>query len=147
MTESKSLSDGERLERLEELLNKSTDSQVPFSTAVVHVFDISCPEMEMYLVLLDYPESTPNELADLLDLTRRLMSKRLNSLCEKGMATRKERIDNKAGVRYEYTAQPLDETIDWMTDEIDNWSADVGEQLATFRMEWPDHDDQELESV
>jgi predicted transcriptional regulator len=147
MSESESLSDGERLERLEELLNKESDAQLPFTTAVVDVFDIKCPEMETYLVLLEYPESTPNELADVLDHTRRLMSLRLNSLCEKGLATRRERMDNKAGIRYEYTAQPLEETVDWMTEEIEEWSAEVSEQLGTFREEWPETGQQETESV
>jgi predicted transcriptional regulator len=147
MSHSEPRSEGERLDELEQLLGERSDTQLPFTTAVVTVFDIKCPEMEIYLALLDHPESTPNELGDVLDRGRSGVGKRLRSLVEKGLVTRQERLDSKRGTRYEYTAQPLDETVDWMTNEIEEWSADVSEQLATFREEWPDRDGQEAESV
>lgn len=135
------------MEELAELLDEESESQLPFTTAVVEVFDIKCPEMEIYLALLDHPESTPIELTDVLDRERSGIGKRLRSLCEKGLVTRQERLDGKRGTRYEYTAQPLDETVDWMTNEIEEWSADVSKQLATFREEWPNRDGQEAESA
>lgn len=147
MSHSPPRSDGKRLDELEQLLSERSDAQLPFTEAVVTVFDIKCPEMETYLALLDHPESTPNELTDVLDRERSGIGKRLRSLCEKGLVTRQKRVDTKSGTRYEYTAQPLDETVDWMTNEIDEWSADVSDQLATFREEWPDRDGQEAKST
>lgn len=147
MTRSESLSEGERLKRLEQLLSDETEEQLPFTTAVVAIFDIKCPEMEIYLALLEHPESTPNELTDVLDRGRSVIGMRLRGLCEKDLATRKERVDDKSGTRYEYTAKPLDETVDWMNEQIDEWSADVSNQLATFREEWPALDQDETESA
>jgi predicted transcriptional regulator len=148
MSHSPPRSEGERLDQLEQMLSERSDSQLPFTEAVVTVFDIKCPEMEVYLALLDHPKSTPKELGDVLDRDRSSMGKRLRSLCEKGLVTRRVRTDHKSGTRYEYTAQPLDETVDWMTEEIEEWSADVSEQLATFRDEWPERNgQQEVESV
>jgi predicted transcriptional regulator len=147
MTQSVSNTEGERLERLAQLLDDESESQLPFTMAVVEIFDIKCPEMEMYLTLLEQPESTSHELADELDRGHSLISKRLRSLREKELVTRQRRIDGEAGLTYEYTAKPLDETVDWMTEEIDEWSAEVSDQLATFREEWPENDGDSAESA
>lgn len=142
-------SDGERLGQLEQMLDgERPDSELPFTTAVVSIFDIKCPEMQVYLALLDHPKSTPKEMGDVLDRERSGMGKRLRSLCEKGLATRQKRLDTKRGTRYEYTAQPLDETVEWMTNEIEDWSAEVSEQLAAFHEEWAERNgEQEVGSV
>jgi predicted transcriptional regulator len=147
MTRSESHSEGERLEQLAQLLDEESESELPFTTAVVDIFDIKCPEMEIYLTLLEHPESTPYELGDVLDRSRSGIGKRLRSLDEKGLVSRKKRIDDETGARYEYTAKPLDETVDWMAKEIDEWSADLSDQLTTFREEWPETGQQETESV
>lgn len=136
----------ERLDQLEEILRTERGEDPKFPTAVVTVFDIKCPVMETYLVVADNPQSTSEELADILEYDRHGVNRYLRDLLDKGLVSRERAVDGKPGITYEYTAKPFDEATDWMQAEMEAWSADVIEEIETLHEHYSDRS-QDTESA
>lgn len=105
------------------------DDQPDFEDLVVCVFGITEPVAETYRCLLERPESTVKDLAQVMNCDRSNVNRRLDVLREKELATRKRRILTGGGQTYEYTPTPLDQAQDLMHRTLDEWSATMHDQI------------------
>jgi predicted transcriptional regulator len=96
------------------------------------VFGIQQHESRTYLVLLDNPGSTVEELADELDRDRSNVNRSLTTLLEKGLAERQRRLLDPGGYVYQYDATPLPEAKELLHDALDGWVESVHEAIETF---------------
>jgi predicted transcriptional regulator len=83
------------------------------------IFGFTYPELKLYLVLLDNPRSTAQELAEVQDLSRTTVVGRLNTLQDRGFARpapRTTEIGNS--IAYEYVPRPLNEVKGAMTEQL-----------------------------
>jgi len=98
------------------------DEPPDFREVLVCVFDISDHEARTYLLLLDNPGSTVEELSAPLDRDRSNVNRTLATLQEKGLASREIKILPEGGNVYQYTATPLSEAQVLMHDTLDEWT-------------------------
>ena len=126
-----SSSSAPELEEIDQLVGDTGESDVSpdFGRAIATVFDIQCAEMRTYLALLDHPSATLSELGEVLDRSESNVHNRLTSLREKGLVSRERRPVETGGDVYYYTAQPLEETGEWMEEQIEEWSDRLGGQI------------------
>jgi Predicted transcriptional regulator len=103
-----------------------------FQHVMACVFGIQQHESRTYLMLLDNPGSTVEELADELDRDRSNVNRSLTTLLEKGLAERQRRLLDPGGYVYQYTATPLPEAKELLHDALDGWVESVHEAIETF---------------
>jgi predicted transcriptional regulator len=103
-----------------------------FQHVMACVFGIQQHESRTYLVLLDNPGSTVEELADELDRDRSNVNRSLTTLLEKGLAERQRRLLDPGGYVYQYDATPLPEAKELLHDALDGWVDSVHEAIETF---------------
>jgi len=103
-----------------------------FQHVMACVFGIQQHESRTYLVLLDNPGSTVEELADELDRDRSNVNRSLTTLLEKGLAERQRRLLDPGGYVYQYDATPLPEAKELLHDALDGWVESVHEAIETF---------------
>ncbi|HET7323081.1 MAG TPA: helix-turn-helix domain-containing protein [Halococcus sp.] len=108
------------------------DSEPGFEDVMVCVFDIQRHETRTYRVLLDSPDSTVEELADMLERDRSNVNRSLSTLREKALAERNRRLLEDGGHVYQYTATPLPETRELMHETLDEWTAYVHARIEEF---------------
>ena len=96
------------------------------------VFGIQAHEVRTYETLLDYPESTVEELADLLDRDRSNVNRSLSTLREKGLASRRRRLLDGGGHVYQYSGTARDEATELMHETLDEWTAYVHGRIDEF---------------
>ena len=106
-----------------------------FQHVMACVFGIQQHESRTYLVLLDNPGSTVEELADELDRDRSNVNRSLTTLLEKGLAERQRRLLDPGGYVYQYDATPLPEAKELLHDALDEWVDSVHEAIETFGRE------------
>lgn len=97
-------------------------------------FGFAYPELELYLVLLNHPRSTAQELATERDLARTTVVGRLNALQDRGLA-RPEPRETEVGNRiaYEYVPRPLDEVKEAMIEQLhEKWIAHAHDCIDEF---------------
>ncbi|AQL42658.1 TrmB family transcriptional regulator [Halorientalis sp. IM1011] len=108
------------------------DDEPGFEEVLTCVFGIQRHEARTYLELLDRPESTVAELADVLDRDRSNVNRSLSTLREKGLAGRTRRLLDDGGHVYQYTATPVAEARESMHETLDEWAAYVHERIDEF---------------
>ncbi len=118
--------------RLGELMEESDPS---FETVMSCVFGIEAHETRTYLVLLEYPGSTIEELADVLDRDRSTINRSLSTLSDRGLARRDRRLLDGGGYVYQYTAIALPEAKAALHDALDAWTATVHGVIDDFEEE------------
>lgn len=104
----------------------------PFEEVMACVFGIHGREVRTYLVLLDRPGSTIEELAAALDRDRSNVNRALSRLFELDLAVRQRRLLDSGGYVYHYTATPLSETNARLHDALDRWVATVHDRIDAF---------------
>ncbi|WP_436930729.1 helix-turn-helix domain-containing protein [Halosimplex halobium] len=108
------------------------DEDPDFEEILVCVFGIRDHEVRTYLMVLDNPDSTVEELADRLDRDRSNVNRALATLREKGLVSRKNRIVPGGGNVYQYTATPLAEARALMHETLDEWTDSVHTRIDRF---------------
>ena len=103
-----------------------------FQHVMACVFGIQEHESRTYLVLLDNPGSTVEELADELERDRSNVNRSLTTLLDKGLARRERRLLDPGGYVYQYTATPLPEAKELLHDALDECVENVHEAIETF---------------
>lgn len=103
-----------------------------FQHVMACVFGIQEHESRTYLVLLDNPGSTVEELAGELDRDRSNVNRSLTTLLEKGLASRERRLLDPGGYVYQYTATPLPEAKELLHGALDQWVDNVHDAIETF---------------
>lgn len=106
-----------------------------FEDVMACVFGISCTEADLYLTMLDHPESTAAELADAVDRDRSNVHRSLTTLRDRGLVERERRLLDSGGHVYQHTAVPLDEAKTMMHESLDEWTACVHDRIDEFGSE------------
>ena len=96
------------------------------------VFGIQDHESRTYLVLLDHPGSTVEELADTLDRDRSNVNRSLSTLREKGLVERERRLLDPGGYVYQYTAVDLPTAKGMLHESLDEWANSVHDAIDEF---------------
>ncbi|MFP8889567.1 helix-turn-helix domain-containing protein [Natrialbaceae archaeon A-CW2] len=115
--------------RLGELMEQSNP---PFRNVLSCVFGIEDHETRTYLVLLDYPGSTIEELASVLERDRSTVNRSLSTLVDRGLATRDRRLLDGGGYIYQYTAIALPEAKTMLHEALDAWTEQVHGVIDEF---------------
>jgi predicted transcriptional regulator len=108
------------------------DEQPGFEDVMACVFGLQEHEVRTYLVLLDQPGSTVEELADVLDRDRSNVNRSLSALRGKGLAERERRLLDGGGHIYQYAATPLPEARELMHETLDEWCVYVHDRIDDF---------------
>lgn len=103
-----------------------------FEHVMACVFGIQEHESRTYLVLLDHPGSTVEELAGELERDRSNVNRSLTTLLEKSLAKRERRLLDPGGYVYQYTATPLPEAKNLLHDALDQWVENVHDSIDEF---------------
>jgi predicted transcriptional regulator len=103
-----------------------------FQHVMACVFGIQEHESRTYLVLLDNPGSTVEELAEELERDRSNVNRSLTTLLEKGLVERERRLLDPGGYVYQYTATPLPEAKRLLHDALDEWVETVHDAIGSF---------------
>jgi len=108
------------------------DDEPELADVMTCVFGIQNHEVRTYTTLLDYPGSTVEELANVLDRDRSNVNRSLSTLREKGLADRQRRLLDGGGHIYQYSATPLDEARELMHDTLEEWCVYVHDRIDDF---------------
>jgi predicted transcriptional regulator len=108
------------------------DEEPGFEDVLACVFGIQEHEVRTYLMLLDNPGSTVEELADELDRDRSNVNRSLSTLREKELADRQRRLLDGGGHIYQYSGTPLPEARELMHETLDEWAAYVHDRIDEF---------------
>lgn len=108
------------------------DDEPTFEDVMACVFGVQAHEVRTYEALLDYPESTVEELSDRLDRDRSNVNRSLSTLREKELASRRRRLLDGGGHVYQYSATPRDEAGELMHETLDEWTAYVHGRIDEF---------------
>jgi predicted transcriptional regulator len=99
------------------------------------VFGIREHESEAYLTLLERPGRTTDELAEYLDRDRSNVSRSLQSLLDRNLATRERRLLDGGGFVYQYSAVDLGTVKDRLHESLERWTASVHDHIDAFGSE------------
>ena len=108
------------------------DSEPGFEEVMRCVFGIAGHEARLYLELLEAPDSTVAELADVVDRDRSNVNRGLSTLLEKDLAERRRRLLDSGGHVYQYRATSPEEARELMHRTLDEWTAYVHERIDEF---------------
>lgn len=93
------------------------------------VFGITEPVAEVYRHLVEQDGHTAEELAQTLDCEKSSVNRKLNSLQELGLVTRRRDLLKTGGFAYRYESVPLEEAQGLMHETLDEWSAFMHQQI------------------
>ncbi|MFD1646984.1 helix-turn-helix domain-containing protein [Haloarchaeobius litoreus] len=96
------------------------------------VFGIHEHETRTYLMLLDQPGSTVEELANQLERDRSNVNRSLSTLLERGLVERERRLLDSGGYVYQYTGVELPEAKEMLHTALDEWTEHVHGVIETF---------------
>jgi predicted transcriptional regulator len=82
---------------------------------------VKTSEVEAYCALSGLGKTTVQEVADRLDKSRPTTQRLLQSLVEKGLATRNEELIGVGGYKYEYIAVPPERLKVSIREMLDRW--------------------------
>ncbi|MFB6166439.1 MAG: helix-turn-helix domain-containing protein [Haloarculaceae archaeon] len=116
-------------ERFEDLLD---DDDPAIEDVLACVFDVRDHEARAYEALLARPDSTIAELAGVLDRDRSNVNRSLETLREKGLATRTRRVLDGGGHVYQYAPTPVADARERMHEALDEWAATVHASIDDF---------------
>jgi predicted transcriptional regulator len=107
------------------------------------IFGFTYPELKLYLVLLDNPRSTAQELAEVQDLSRTTVVGRLNTLQDRGFVRPAPRTTETGNsIAYEYIPRPLDEVKGAMIEQLDEeWNEYAHSCIEDFDLSSVDYRD------
>lgn len=108
------------------------DQEPEFRHVLSCVFGIQDHESRTYLVLLEHPGSTVEELANVLDRDRSNVNRSLTTLLEKGLVERERRLLDPGGYVYQYTAVPLPEAKTMLHESLEEWVESVHRKIDEF---------------
>jgi len=108
------------------------DDEPTLDEVMACVFGVQDHEVRTYEALLDYPESTVEELASELDRDRSNVNRSLSTLREKGLASRRRRLLDGGGHVYQYAATPRAEAAELMHETLDEWADYVHDRIDEF---------------
>jgi len=104
----------------------------PFDEVMACVFGIGGREVRTYLVLVERPGSTVEELAGALERDRSNVNRSLARLRDLDLAYRERRLLDSGGYVYQYSAEDLPETKDRLHDALDRWAETVHDRIDAF---------------
>ncbi|MFC4406770.1 helix-turn-helix domain-containing protein [Haloarchaeobius iranensis] len=96
------------------------------------VFGIHEHETRTYLLLLDQPGSTVEELANQLERDRSNVNRSLSTLLDRGLVERERRLLDSGGYVYQYTGVELPEAKEMLHGALDEWTEHVHGVIETF---------------
>ncbi len=105
--------------------------------------DISCLEMDVYLLLLKNPGSDVETLAELLNKDESTIYKALRNLMEKNLVKRDYRILRGGGYKYLYYPVQFEEFKRIAKRALEEWFKNFDEMMRSFE----DLDKEELVNV
>ena len=108
------------------------DSEPGFEEVLRCVFGIQAHEARLYMELLDAPDSTVAELAEVVDRDRSNVNRGLTTLLEKDLVSRRRRLLDSGGHVYQYRATPVEEARELMHATLEEWTAFVHERIDEF---------------
>ncbi len=94
--------------------------------------DISCLEMDVYLLLLKNPGSDVETLAELLDKDESTIYKALRNLMEKNLVKRDYRILRGGGYKYLYYPVQFEEFKRIAKKALEEWFKNFDEMMRSF---------------
>jgi predicted transcriptional regulator len=107
-------------------MQKTTQKCNPLSCLLSCILNLNCTEAEVYLALLEKPNSDVEEIARSVGRDRTTVYRTLQSLVEKGFVLREYRILKSGGFKYLYKPIPLQDirtkamtVINMLVDEIE----------------------------
>ncbi|AEN06680.1 helix-turn-helix domain-containing protein [Halolamina sp.] len=103
-----------------------------FQHILACVFGIQDHESRTYLALLDQPDSTVAELAEVLERDRSNVNRSLTTLLSKNLVERRRRLLDPGGYVYEYTAVELPEAKEMLHSALDGWVENVHSAIDGF---------------
>jgi predicted transcriptional regulator len=96
------------------------------------VFGIHEHESRTYLLLLDQPGSTVEELANQLERDRSNVNRSLSTLLDRGLVERERRLLDSGGYVYQYTGVELPEAKEMLHAALDEWTEHVHGVIEEF---------------
>ena len=93
---------------------------------------VKTSEVEAYCALSGLGKTTVQEVADRLDKSRPTTQRLLQSLVEKGLATRNEELIGVGGYKYVYMAVPPVRLRASIREMLDRWYGRMVEELEDF---------------
>lgn len=113
----------------ERFRNLMMSDEPEFEEVLRCVFGITSPVVDVYRHLLSKPGSTAKELAreDACDSSN--VNRKLVTLCEKGLVSRRRELLEDGGHVYRYEPTPLDRTQELMHRTLEEWTAFMHEQI------------------
>jgi predicted transcriptional regulator len=90
---------------------------------------VKTTEVEVYCALSGLVKTTVQEVADRLDKSRPTTQRLLQSLVEKGLATREEELIGLGGYKYVYSAVPPEKLKTSIRGMLDKWYGKMVEEL------------------
>jgi predicted transcriptional regulator len=90
---------------------------------------VKTAEVEAYCALSGLGKTTVQEVAERLDRSRPTTQRLLQSLVEKGLATRNEELIGIGGYRYVYQAMPPERLRASIREMLDRWYGRMVEEL------------------
>lgn len=108
------------------------DSEPGFEEVLRCVFGVQTHEARLYMELLEAPDSTVAELAEVVDRDRSNVNRGLTTLLEKGLVSRRRRLLDSGGHVYQYRATPVEEARELMHETLEEWTAFVHERIDEF---------------
>ncbi|MFQ6119343.1 MAG: helix-turn-helix domain-containing protein [Methanosarcinales archaeon] len=117
------------MDAIEELMMAETPN---FNDVMRCVFNIKENDIELYFLLLDHPDSTVKDLANIVGKERSGVHRSLKILRKKGLIKRAFRIIRKGGFTYIYNAIPLENAKKLMQNELKIWYTMMNELVEKF---------------
>lgn len=108
------------------------DELPSFRSVATCVFGFKYPEFESFLVLLDHPETTAEELAEIQGHAQTTAVTRLNALQDRGMVAPVARETEAGQIAYAYVPRPLDDLIPAMGEQFIDWDDYVHDRIDNF---------------
>lgn len=93
-------------------------------------FDLSCLDLEVYVVLLKKNPASIEEISELVGKDKSTVYKSLQRLLEKGLIERDYRILRSGGYRYLYKPIPFSEFKERILKAVEAWSKKLSESIA-----------------
>jgi len=93
---------------------------------------IKTAEVEVYCALSGLGKTTVQDVAARLDKSRPTTQRLLQSLVEKGLATREEELIGLGGYKFVYTAVPPEKLKASIRSMLDKWYGKMVEELETL---------------
>jgi len=126
----------------QQISTEETSDEMPSRQCIMScVFGLRDPLLELYLLLLNHPRSTAQELAGIRDFARSTIAGRLNDLQDRGLARPAGReVETGNHMAYEYIPRPLDEVKSTMKNQLrENWLEHARDCIDEFDLSSVDY--------